>query len=166
MQKSTLALTLALGAITLVGGYSLGRAGAAVPVAMAQSGACCGTPAPVTQVLMDAPKFAVKDVAVDGPVGSGAVCATGPVSTNGYRTLVLHVPSCTFPMTPEFLAGAAGFVSTPNATVSCTPGPNGRGAIAVLDATMGTSFRITTKSDGTAKGCARDDFRITVLGVR
>jgi hypothetical protein len=106
-------------------------------------------------------KDSVKDL--DSSSGS-AVCATTASSTAGFRTLVVHVPHCKFPVVPEYSSGQAGFVS--QAALPCTAAPpGGRGAIAVLDATLGSTFRLSTAPD--AKGnCPADDYKITVTGVR
>jgi hypothetical protein len=171
MRSTSAAVTLALATATILGGVFLfGRSGVlSVAPAMAQAG-CCGTPAPVSSILQDAPAFTLRDPAHDTPSASAAaVCATPAISTGGYRTLIVHVANCTTPVTlfAEYSLGQTGFVTlVPAQQLACiastTPGV--RGAAVEFDATLGTTFRIAGAPN--SKGACPVEPKITVAGVR
>jgi hypothetical protein len=170
MRSTSTAVTLALATATILGGFFLGRLGGpAIPTAMAQSGgACCGTPAPVSSVLADAPLFTLRDPALDkASQSSAAVCATPAMSTSGYRTLIVHVANCSQPFYAQYSLGQAGFVTQATPQLACTTSTTSgvRGSAIELDATLGTSFRLATPALKTG-ACPTTDVKVTVAGVR
>jgi hypothetical protein len=151
----------------LAGTYLLGHGGTSLPTAMAQSAACCPTPAPVTQVVLDGPKFSPKDPARDVDSASASfVCATPAIPTNGYRTIMVQAASCHHPLLPQFSSGQAGFVTQVAQLMLCTTtaNPGSRGTVTMIDATQGASFRLSSPPD--AKGACPTDLKVTLVGVR
>jgi hypothetical protein len=135
---------------------------------MAQ-GACCPTPAPTSSVLQDAPTFSLRDPARDVASSAlAAVCATPAMSTSGYRTLAVHVPSCNTPLYAQYSLGQAGFVTQATPQLACNPSttPGVRGAAVELDATLGTSFRLVTAPAKTGACPSAAELKVTVAGVR
>ena len=167
MRKISFVAATVIGSAALAGTYLLGHGGAAIPAAMAQGAACCPTPAPVTQIVLDGPKFAPKDPARDADSASASfVCATPAISTAGYRTIMVQTSACHHALVPEYSSGQAGFVTQVVPAMVCptTPQAGQRGVVTVLDATQGASFRLTTAPD--AKGACPTDVKVTVIGVR
>jgi hypothetical protein len=167
MRKISFAAAVLVGSAALAGTYLLGHGGAAIPTAMAQGAACCPIPAPVTQVVLDGPKFAPKDPARDADSASAAfVCATPAMPTAGYRTIMVQTSACHHPLMPEFSSGQAGFVTQVVPAMPCntTNLPGQRGTVQMIDATQGASFRLTTVPD--AKGACPTDVKVTIVGVR
>lgn len=169
MRSNPHSVFFALAASTLVGGFFLGRCGwIGIPAAMAQ-GACCPNAAPVSSVLQDAPAFGLRDPAHDAPSSAlAAVCATPAVTTGGYRTIIVHVPSCATPVYAQYALGQAGFVTQASPQLACNPTttPGVRGAAAELDATLGTSFRLATPAAKTGACPSAAELKVTVAGVR
>jgi hypothetical protein len=169
MRSTSTAVTLALATVTVVGGFFLCKLGGpAIPSAMAQS-ACCPTPAPTSSLLQDAPAFTMRDPAHDVASSAlAAVCATPATSTSGYRTLIVHVPSCNVPVYAQFSLGQAGFVTQGTGQLACTPAtvPGIRGAAVELDATLGTSFRLATAQSKPGVCPPASELRVSIAGVR
>jgi hypothetical protein len=167
MRPTSTSVTVAIATAALLGGMFLGRT-PGIPSAMAQSGACCPTPAPVISVLQDGPTFTVQDPAKGNTPSSAlaAVCATPTFATSGYSTLVVHLSSCTTPVYIEYALGQAGFVTQeqlPCTSTSSTAGARG-GAIEV-DARLGTTARLVTAQEAKAGGCS-NALKVTVAGAR
>jgi hypothetical protein len=130
-------------------------------------GTCCSAPARETPtVLFD-------DLVKPTPTGTGTQCAQmSPAwDVSGYRTIILHAPSCNY--VAQFRNGKAGFVI--GATGACLPtytnGPQ-IPRVLQLDTLSGHELRINFSSsiaaddpDGTVP-CDSPPIALTVVGYR